>query len=282
MSIPVSQPIYQPIYQVDAFTDRPFTGNPAAVCPLGGGPWPSDALMQAVAAENNLSETAFVLGEPGTGGRYGLRWFTPTVEVDLCGHATLATAFVLWERLGEEASELVFETLSGELRVVRRTGGDMGMDFPARPPAPCTAPRDLEQGLGGRPRRIMAAHGNYLVVFETEAEVRALAPDMAALSRLDLEGVIATAPADDADIDFVSRYFAPAAGIPEDPVTGSSHCTLTPYWAGELGKDVLRARQVSARGGEVGCRLEGDRVTVSGRAVLVLEGSLLMNLHDNP
>lgn len=272
-----------PVYQVDAFTGRPFTGNPAAVCPLpegGAGGWPSDGLLQAIAAENNLSETAFVMAGKGGGqGRYALRWFTPAAEVDLCGHATLAAAFVLWERLGEDSPELAFETRSGELRVSRQ-GDDMRMDFPARPPQLCQAPRDLEQGLGGEPREVMAAR-DYLVVYGSEAEVVALAPDMVALARLDRMGVIATAPGEDPGTDFVSRFFAPRVGVPEDPVTGSAHCTLIPYWAARLGRTELRARQVSARGGEVGCRLMGDRVAVSGRAVLVMEGTLFVDLDDN-
>ena len=269
-----------PVYQVDAFTERPFAGNPAAVCPLNNesDAWPGDGLLQAVAAENNLSETAFLVGGDG---RYKLRWFTPAAEVDLCGHATLASAFVLWEHLGEDASVLCFETRSGELRV-SRDGRDMRMDFPARPPEPCQAPRDLIQGMGGlgdEPQAVLAAR-DYLVVYGSEAEVLALAPDMTALARLDRMGVIATAPGGDPDTDFVSRFFAPKVGVPEDPVTGSAHCTLIPYWAERLGRDQLRARQVSARGGEVGCRLMGDRVAVSGRAVLVMEGTLHIDPHD--
>lgn len=255
-----------PLYQVDAFTDRLFSGNPAAVCPLED--WPADGWMQAVAAENNLSETAFLVGG---GGCYGLRWFTPATEVDLCGHATLASAFVIFSFLEPQSSEVAFDTRSGELRV--RRGGDwLRMDFPAQPPTPCPCPDDLAQGLGQRPRAVLRAD-KYLAIFDTEAEVRALAPDMEALKRLDLMGVIASAPGSDAD--FVSRFFAPRVGVPEDPVTGSAHCVLTPYWAQRLGKTALLARQVSRRGGEIHCTLNGGRVELAGQAVLFLRGEIM-------
>lgn len=256
------------IYQVDAFTDRVFSGNPAAVCPLDA--WPEDGWMQAVAAENNLSETAFLVG---SGGRYGLRWFTPVTEVNLCGHATLASAFVIFYFLEPDASEIAFDTRSGELRV-RRDGARLHMDFPSQPPTPCPCPVELAQALGRRPRSVLRS-SQYLAIFETEEEIRALAPDMEILKRLDLMGVIVSSPGSDAD--FVSRFFAPRVGVAEDPVTGSAHCVLAPYWAERLGKTTLLARQVSRRGGEIRCTLEGDRVGLSGQAVLFLRGEIMLS-----
>ncbi len=254
-----------PMYQVDAFTDRMFCGNPAAVCLLDG--WPEEGRMQAVAAENNLSETAFLVGG---GGRYGLRWFTPVTEVDLCGHATLASAFVIFRFLEPDASDIAFDTRSGELRV-RRDGAWLHMDFPSQPPSPCACPEDLALGLGRRPRAVLRST-SYLAIFDTEEEIRALAPDMETLKRLDLMGVIVSAPGRDAD--FVSRFFAPKAGIPEDPVTGSAHCVLMPYWAQRLGRNKLLARQISRRGGEIHCTLQGDGVGLAGQAVLFLRGEI--------
>jgi PhzF family phenazine biosynthesis protein len=256
-----------PIYQVDAFTSRLFAGNPAAVCPLDR--WLDDALMQAIAAENNLAETAFFVAQAG---QYGLRWFTPTTEVDLCGHATLATAFVIFSELDTERTTVTFETRSGEL-TVRREGELLTMDFPALAPEACEPPEALLAGLGQAPREVFAAM-DYLAIFDTEAQVRALRPDMARISQLDRRGVIASAPGTRSD--FVSRYFAPAAGIPEDPVTGSAHCMLTPYWARRLGKPRLHALQVSARGGELFCEDRGDRVLLSGRAVKYLHGAITL------
>lgn len=255
-----------PLYQVDAFADRVFSGNPAAVCPLEA--WPEDGWMQAVAAENNLSETAFLVGG---GGRYGLRWFTPETEVDLCGHATLAAAFVIFNFMEPESGVIAFDTRSGELSV-RRDGDWLRMDFPALPPTPCPCPDELFQGLGLRPRTVLRAD-KYLAIFDTEAEIRALTPDMAALKRLNLMGVIVSAPGSDAD--FVSRFFAPKVGVPEDPVTGSAHCMLTPYWAQRLDKTTLIARQVSRRGGEIHCTLKNDRVELAGQAVLFLKGEIM-------
>jgi predicted PhzF superfamily epimerase YddE/YHI9 len=254
-----------PIYQVDAFASGVFRGNPAAVCPLES--WLADGVMQAIAAENNLSETAFFV--PARDG-YDLRWFTPTLEVDLCGHATLASAHIVFDRLDEAARTVRFHTRSGALEVAR--GGDLlVLDFPALPAEPCEPPAALLEGLGARPREVRRAT-NYLAVFDTEDAVRALAPDMARLLRLAPHAVIATAPG--ADVDFVSRFFAPAHGVPEDPVTGSAHCTLTPYWAGRLGKERLHARQVSARGGDLWCTDRGARVAIAGRAVLYMEGTI--------
>ena len=255
-----------PLYQIDAFTSRVFGGNPAAVCPLET--WPDDATMQAIALENNLSETAFFVEAAD---HFDLRWFTPAAEVDLCGHATLATAHLLFNELEIRGAAVHFETRSGRL-TVSRDGDLLVMNFPAAPPQPCAAPEDLTAALGAAPGAVLAA-GDYLAVFASEAEVRALAPEFARLARLDRRGVIATAAgAAGTDVDFVSRFFAPKFGIPEDPVTGSAHCTLTPYWAKRLGKPILSAHQVSARGGELVCEDQGERVLISGRAVTYLEG----------
>lgn len=255
-----------PVYQIDAFTKRAFAGNPAAVCPLDA--WPDDDLMQAVALENNLSETAFVVGRGG--GAYDLRWFTPAAEVDLCGHATLASAWVLFERLGESADEIVFHTRSGELRVGRRDGM-LVMDFPALPAREVEMPDGLIEALGTRPVRFLRAVKN-MAVFADEAAVRAIAPDFKFIAGMEGMGLIVTAPGDESDC--ASRYFAPQVGIDEDPVTGSAHCTIVPYWARRLGKDDIHARQVSARGGDLYCRAVGERVEMAGHAVLVLHGTL--------
>ncbi|MFQ5783332.1 MAG: PhzF family phenazine biosynthesis protein [Alphaproteobacteria bacterium] len=252
-----------PLYQIDAFAGRVFGGNPAAVCPLED--WLDDATMQAIAAENNLSETAFFVERDA---HYDLRWFTPAAEVDLCGHATLATAHLLFNEL-EVADDVVhFETRSGRL-TVRRAGEALAMDFPALPPAPRAPSGALADALGRAPSDLLE-NANWLAVFDDEAAVRALAPDIAAVARLECPGVIVTAPGDKAD--FVSRYFAPKYGIPEDPVTGSAHCVLTPYWTKRLGKSKLVAHQVSARGGELLCEDRGERVVVAGRAIKYLEG----------
>jgi PhzF family phenazine biosynthesis protein len=256
-----------PMYQVDAFTDKLFAGNPAAVCPLQQ--WLPDDQLQAIATENNLSETAFFIPN---GNAYTLRWFTPATEVDLCGHATLATAFVIMTELSREKREVRFHTRSGEL-VVTRDEDRLMMNFPARPAAECEPHPDLIPGLGGNPEQVLAAR-DYLVVFRTEAEVRALKPKMDLLAKTDRFAVIATAPSEVANVDFVSRFFAPGKGVPEDPVTGSAHCTLIPYWAQRLGKTELHALQVSPRGGELWCRLLGDRVSMSGHAVRFFTGTI--------
>jgi PhzF family phenazine biosynthesis protein len=256
-----------PIYQIDAFTSRLFAGNPAAVCPLEE--WLDAETMQAIAAENNLAETAFFVRR---GGHYDLRWFTPTLEVDLCGHATLASAFVVLEFLDRTAEAVRFETQSGEL-IVRRKGELLAMDFPARPPQPC-APNPALAAALGKPPGELAESRDYLAVYDTEDDVRSLAPDMEALARVGHFAVIVTAPG--RNVDFVSRFFAPASGVSEDPVTGSAHCTLAPYWAGRLGKADLHALQVSARGGELFCRDAGQRVEIAGRAVKYLEGFLTL------
>jgi PhzF family phenazine biosynthesis protein len=267
-----------PIYQVDAFTDRPFAGNPAAVCLLET-PIP-EALMQDIAAENNLSETAFLLTD---GDAFGLRWFTPTVEVDLCGHATLATAFVLLTEIDPSRDQVIFRTRSGLLPVRRGTGGQLVLDFPALPPAPvdaATAARVAEM-LDIRPTEVLRAPvGTLLAVLADAAEVRRAKPNLAAVAQTG-DSLCLTAPGDEesGSADFVSRYFAPAHGIAEDPVTGSAHCILTPYWAARLGKKTLRARQVSRRGGELSCtlasdRVAGDRILIGGQARLVIAGTL--------
>jgi PhzF family phenazine biosynthesis protein len=255
-----------PIYQVDAFSNAVFSGNPAAVCPLDE--WLADETLQAIATENNLSETAYFVRN---GSGYKLRWFTPGCEVDLCGHATLASAYVLFKELGEKGDVLRFQTKSGELRV-KRNGDLLALDFPARPPAPVAQNPSLVAALGGpAPKEVLAAR-DYLVRYETETEVRALAPNMEQLSQIDRFAVIVTAPG--MDCDFVSRFFAPAKGVPEDPVTGSAHCTLIPYWAEKLGKQTLHARQVGRRGGELFCKLDGERVEIAGHAALFLKGTI--------
>jgi PhzF family phenazine biosynthesis protein len=259
-----------PLYQVDAFTDRLFGGNPAAVCPLEE--WLPGELMQAIAAENNLSETAFFAPRAGEDA-YDLRWFTPEVEIDLCGHATLATAHVILERLRPELDELRFHSRSGPLKVVRR-GEELELDFPAAPPVRVDTPGALVEALDAAPLQAWHSEkaGKFLALMEDEKAVRALRPHWPAFEELDAMGVIATARGD--EVDFVSRFFAPAVGIPEDPVTGAAHCVLTPYWASILGRDRLRARQISARGGSLTCELRGERVGLAGRAVIYLEGTI--------
>jgi PhzF family phenazine biosynthesis protein len=253
------------IYQLDAFTSRRFGGNPAAVVPLEA--WLPDDVMQAIAAENNLAETAFVIPKSDVS---PLRWFTPSVEVDLCGHATLATAGVLFSYRYPQAGRLLFSTRSGELAVTR-DGALLQLDFPARPGKPVDVTDALAAALGARPREALLAR-DLLAVFDTEAQVRSLQPDMARLATIDAFAVIVSAPGD--SVDFVSRFFAPQQGIPEDPVTGSSHCTLTPYWSSRLGKTRLTAKQVSQRVGELTCELRGDRVLIAGQVVEYLKGEI--------
>jgi len=254
-----------PLYQIDAFSSQVFSGNPAAVCPLEE--WLDDSVLQAIAQENNLSETAFFV--PETSG-YGVRWFTPTSEVDLCGHATLAAAFVIFNDIDTTLREVTFRSRSGKLRVFREEKL-LSMDFPSQPPVPCEVRQDLIHGLGKRPMELLRSE-DYLAVFGRDKDILELDPDMRALKRLDLRGVIVTARGE--AVDFVSRFFAPKYGVDEDPVTGSAHCALTPYWSNRLGKKMLRARQVSRRGGELYCTDCGDRVIISGHAVKFMEGTV--------
>ena len=256
-----------PFFWVDAFTSRVFAGNPAGVVPLAA--WPDDALMQRIAFENGLAETAFFVR---TGpARFHLRWFTPATEVELCGHATLATAFTLFQQLGQEGDVITFDSHSGPLTVTRH-GERLELDFPAQPAVPVPAHEALTQALGRAPALFLQAKVRWLCVFPTAADVIALRPDHAPLARLVPGRITITAPG--VDCDFVSRNFVPDAGIPEDPVTGSAHCTLVPYWADRLGKTKLHARQVSARGGELWCELHGDRVKIAGQAVLYMKGEI--------
>ena len=254
------------IYQVDAFADRAFSGNPAAICPLEE--WLPDEVMQSIAAENNLPETAFFV--PGGEGGYGLRWFTPAVEVELCGHATLASAFVILDCMAAGGDAVSFDTRSGRLAVARR-GDLLYLDFPALPAVEAGIPDALAAGLGAAPRTVLEGP-NHMAVFAADAEVAALDPDFRELAKLHPRGVIATAPG--GDCDFVSRYFAPAHGVDEDPVTGSAHCMLIPYWSARLGRERLLARQISARGGTLHCENRGPRVGIGGRAVLYMEGTI--------
>lgn len=260
-----------PIYQIDAFASRVFSGNPAAVCPLEE---PLDAwLMQAIAAENNLSETAFFHPE---GDGFRLRWFTPVSEIDLCGHATLASAWVLFEELGYSGPEIRFASQSGTLVVTRgAVPGLLSMDFPAWKPAPAEPVRELLEGLRGPDPLEVLATRDWLVAYESEEDVLRLDPDMEKLRRLDRLGVIVTAPGGPASgADFVSRFFVPGEGIPEDPVTGSAHSTLIPYWSPILGKRAMRAAQLSRRGGELFCEHRGERVSIAGRAVPYMRGTI--------
>lgn len=251
------------LFQVDAFTDRPFHGNPAAVIPLHG-PL-TDTLMQSIAAENNLSETVFVSSRPAPG-HYDLRWFTPTVEVELCGHATLATAHVLFNELGVEQPVLHFHTRSGELPVSKRDGGWLVMRLPRQTATVCDAPANVAAALNIQPEKWLSG-ANYMAVYDSEQQIQQLQPDMRRLSDVRDRGLICTALSDAADTDFVSRFFAPNFGIDEDPVTGSAHCMLVPYWANRLGQQKLMARQISARGGQLACRLLDKQVEVAGQAV---------------
>lgn len=263
-------PARQPFTQVDAFTDRPFAGNPAAVCVL---PAERDAgWMQLVAREMNLAETAFLVRR---GAEFDLRWFTPTLEVDLCGHATLASAHVLWEEghLPPDATAR-FHSRSGVLTAVRREGL-IWLDFPATPAVEAPAPADLQDGLGVPLRFVGRTPFDYLVELDADATVRQLVPDLKRIVRLGGRGVIVTAPSATPDQEFVSRFFAPAAGVPEDPVTGSAHCALGPYWAARLGRTDLCGYQASERGGRVRVRVAGDRVHLGGQAVTMLRGELL-------
>lgn len=260
-----------PYFHVDAFTRQQFGGNPAGVCLLEGA-WPPDELLQRIAAEHNLSETAFVLP---LAHEFALRWFTPKVEVDLCGHATLAAAFVLFHYVGYSGTTVSFTTVSGPL-AVERQGDMLVLDFPARPLQPCEMPEALVRGLGRTPLEVLRSR-DYCAVFATPEEIIGLAPDMVQLSQLDdCLGIIVTAPG--REVDFVSRFFAPRTGVPEDPVTGSAHSSLIPYWSQRLGKRRLTAHQLSARGGELFCEDWGERVKIGGYAVTYLRGEIEINL----
>ncbi len=269
-----------PLFHVDAFTSKPFTGNPAAVCPLNS--WLDDETLRKVAAENNLSETAFFVSRRGHGDghysdEYDLRWFTPRGEVKLCGHATLASAYVLLSLLEPGLHTVRFKTRHSGILAVRKEQDSFSMDFPALFAKPCVSPPDaLIRALapGPRPSTVLEVNETYIVVYDDESAIRTLRPDFALIEQLHPFVVSVTAPGDRAD--FVSRYFKPSYGMPEDPVTGSAHCALAPYWSGRAGKSQLHARQLSERGGELWCETAGSRVILKGRAVLTLQGSLLI------
>lgn len=258
----------QKIYQVDSFSSEPFGGNPAAVCPLDGPA--EERWMQNVAAEMNLSETAFLYKE---GDKYNLRWFTPTVEVDLCGHATLASAHILWSEGIDSAERLTFSTRSGDLSA-KKSGDLIELDFPSSPASGCESPNGLLEALGATAVFVGNSQNGYLVEVGSLQELKALRPDFGALGKLPVSGVVVTAPGGDTEYDFMSRFFAPAYGIDEDPVTGAAHCVSGPFWADKLGKATLRAFQASARGGEVFVTVADDRVLLGGRAVTVLRGEI--------
>lgn len=255
------------LYQIDAFADRLFEGNPAAVCPLKQ--WLPDDQLRKIAMENNLSETAYFVEE---GDVYRLRWFTPVAEVDLCGHATLASAYVLFEHMDYSKPEIVFESNSGPLRV-RKEGELLKMNFPATTGEQVDPPKELLDALGTDAKEVYKAT-DYMVMLENEEEVRRLDPNFFLLNKIETRGIIVTAPGE--DFDFVSRFFAPALGINEDPVTGSAHTMMTPYWSEKLDKKELRARQLSNRGGTVFCTMLDDRVEIAGKAVTYLEGEIII------
>ena len=258
-----------PIYQADAFTDKLFGGNPAAICPLDE--WLPDETMQKIAVENNLAETAFFV-KNDTG--YKLRWFTPEYEIDLCGHATLASAHILFTELGHAGDTINFETIKAGTLTVKKDGDKYAMDFPSRPAIHIEPPIGLIEALGEkRPLEVLRSR-DYFLVYESEKDITDISPDFYALSKMDTVGVIVTSKGK--NVDFVSRFFAPGAGIPEDPVTGSAHCNLIPYWAAKLGKNKLHAYQLSARKGELWCELKGDRVLMSGKAVTYLKGEIFV------
>lgn len=257
-----------PIFQIDAFASDLFTGNPAAICPLER--WLSDELLQKIAAENNLAETAFFV--PETSGGYHLRWFTPEVEVDLCGHATLASAWVIMNELHRDTKSVRFRSRGGEL-TVSRNDDLYTLNFPSRMPEPLSASPQLEDALGASILELWGSR-DYMAVLESETAVRALQPNMEKLKRMDRFAVIVTSAGK--EYDFVSRFFAPSKGVNEDPVTGSAHCTLAPFWSARLSKNPIRGFQASRRGGEVHCKVEGDRVLLSGTAVKFLEGFITL------
>ncbi len=258
----------QKIYQVDAFASALFKGNPAAVCIMES--WPSDMLMQNIAMENNLSETAFLVKNEE---RYDIRWFTPGVEVDLCGHATLASAFVIFSFLEPKAEKLdLFSPRSGPLSVIRQTDGSLSLNFPADTIVQIDPIPELNQAMGITPQRTYKGKTDIMLIYGTQSEIEGLQPNFFLLKSLAVRGVIATAPG--VDVDFVSRFFAPQSGVDEDPVTGSAHTSLTPFWAEEFNKELLFAKQLSKRGGDLMCRMLADRVEITGKAKLYLEGEI--------
>jgi len=258
------------IFQIDAFTDTLFGGNPAAVCPLDY--WLDDAALQNIAIENNLAETAFFV--PLQNNHFYIRWFTPEFEMDLCGHATLATAFVIFEHLGYEHSEIVFDSQSGLLKV-KKVGAYLELDFPSRPPQKADLPKTISDGLNMQPIEVWKAR-DYLLVYDSEEDIKNIVPNLAIINQLNMDpgGIIVTARGDAEDVDFVSRFFTPQATVFEDPVTGSAHCTLVPFWAERLHKTKFRALQLSKRGGELLCELQHERVLIRGKAVTYLKGSI--------
>jgi predicted PhzF superfamily epimerase YddE/YHI9 len=259
-----------PVYQIDAFTEKLFSGNPAAVCPLDH--WLEDSLLQNIALENNLSETAFFV--PLSENRFHLRWFTPELEMDLCGHATLATAFVIFESLGYLGNKIEFDTKSGLLKV-KKLGDYLELDFPSRPPQKTALPPILSKGLNIQPQEVWKAR-DYLLVYPSEKEITQILPNVEQLNQLNLDpgGIIVTAEGLNSDVDFVSRFFTPQAGLFEDPVTGSAHCSLVPFWADRLHKTTFKAHQLSKRGGTLLCELKNNRVYIRGKAVRFLEGTI--------
>tara|TARA_Y100000385_G_C13073772_1_gene630368 strand:- start:473 stop:1267 length:795 start_codon:yes stop_codon:yes gene_type:complete len=261
-----------PIYQIDAFTNHLFGGNPAAVCPLDH--WIDDDLLQNIAMENNLAETAFFVPLPS--GNFHLRWFTPEIEMDLCGHATLASAHVIFEELKFKNEEIVFETKSGLLNV-KKKGTLLELDFPSRPPSVSNLPAIISKGLNIQPREVWKAR-DYLLVYDTQDDITRIIPNLSFLNQINLDpgGIIVTAPGQSKDVDFVSRFFTPRAAVFEDPVTGSAHCTLIPFWADRLKKSNMRALQLSKRGGKLFCELNNQRVKIRGQAVKYLNGTILV------
>jgi len=258
-----------PIYQADAFTSQLFGGNPAAVCPLTE--WLPDETMQKIAAENNLAETAFFVK---TDQGYYLRWFTPELEIDLCGHATLATAHIIFTELGHAQPVIHFDTQKAGTLIVTKTGDRYTLDFPSRPPYFAEMPEGLLEGIGNKIPKAVLRSRDYFLVYENEEDIAEMVPNHALLAKIDAIGIIVTAPGK--TVDFVSRFFAPACGVPEDPVTGSAHCSLIPYWAEKLGKNKLHAYQISSRHGELWCELRDDRVLMSGNAVTYMKGEIYL------
>lgn len=256
------------IYQIDAFTDKLFGGNPAAVCPLNN--WLEDEILQNIASENNLAETAFFVQLLNN--HFDLRWFTPEFEMDLCGHATLASAFVIFEELNYQSDKILFDTQSGILEV-KKVDGYYELDFPSRPPQKSSLPKIISDGLNIQPVEIWKAR-DYLLVYDSEDDIKSINPNIAILNQINIDpgGIIVTAKSKAENVDFVSRFFTPQATVFEDPVTGSAHCTLVPFWADRLDKTELRALQISTRRGELLCQLNKDKVTIKGKAVKYLEG----------